>query len=121
MEELMNDDSVDLLAMCYAFHLGSHFNRAMLGMQFPDIEKAFRDREYKVLSKQGNKERHAKRDKAKALVLQEWQKDVSRFPSAEKAGSHFADWLEAQGYSYEPRTVVTWIREHAKAKGIKLR
>lgn len=66
--------------------------------------------------------RHAKNHEAKQLVIDEWKKRPSAFISAEKAGGHFADWLEAKGFKkYEPRTVTTWIRSYAKEVGIRLR
>jgi hypothetical protein len=66
--------------------------------------------------------RHAKNHAAKQLVIDEWKKRPSAFISAEKAGGHFADWLEARGFKkYEPRTVTTWIRSYAKEVGIRLR
>jgi hypothetical protein len=55
------------------------------------------------------------------LVCHEWEKNPSRFSSVEKAGEHFADWLDNQGHSYEPRTVRDWIRAYANEKGVRLR
>lgn len=70
-----------------------------------------------------NKRRHATTNHAKDVVTAEWAKSPSQFPSAEKAGIYFADWLESQDIvkSIEPRTVTGWIRAHAKQQGIKLR
>lgn len=65
--------------------------------------------------------RHRKTYEAKEKVITEWKKNPSNFPSAEKAGLHFADWLIPQGFKYEPRTVIGWIRAHAKQVGIKFR
>ncbi len=65
--------------------------------------------------------RHRDRDDARQAVLIAWEQNPTAFPSAEKAGNHFADWLQGQGKSFEPRTVTGWIRSHAKDKGIKFR
>lgn len=73
------------------------------------------------LARQLNEKKHAKRNQARALVCGEWDKNRSAFPSAEKAGGHYADWLELQGFEYEPRTVTNWIRDHAKKIGIRIR
>lgn len=72
-------------------------------------------------SKKLNQIRHRKNYAAKNMVIDEWKKEPSAFPSAEKAGLHFADWLEAKGIKYEPRTVTTWIRDYAKQIGLRLR
>lgn len=68
-----------------------------------------------------NVARHQKTNEAKARAIQEWVKDPSKFPSAEKAGNHFADWLAEQGFRYEPRTVTAWIRTYARQEGIRIR
>lgn len=65
--------------------------------------------------------RHRDRDDARQAVLTAWEQNPTAFPSAEKAGNHYADWLQSQGKSFEPRTVTGWIRSHAKDKGIKFR
>lgn len=65
--------------------------------------------------------RHRDRDHARQAVLTAWEQNPAAFPSAEKAGNHYADWLQDQGKSFEPRTVTGWIRSHAKDKDIKLR
>lgn len=68
-----------------------------------------------------NIERHRKTNEAKNDVLSEWSKAPSDFPSAEKAGLHFYEWLKDQGRDFEPRTITGWIRLHAKELGIKFR
>ena len=65
--------------------------------------------------------RHRDRDDARQAVLTAWEQNPTAFPSAEKAGNYYADWLQSQGKSFEPRTVTGWIRSHAKDKGIKFR
>lgn len=65
--------------------------------------------------------RHRERDEARQAVLAEWEKNPAAFPSAEKAGNYYADWLQSQGKTFEPRTVTGWIRSHAKDKGIRFR
>lgn len=69
----------------------------------------------------GNQVRHAKRNEALNLVTEDWNQNKTRFPSAEKAGSYYADWLEAKGFEYEPRTITNWIRKYAKNNRIRLR
>ena len=68
-----------------------------------------------------NAKRHEQRHRARALVCAEWERAPSDFPSAEKAGYHFSQWIAGQGHPYEPRTVTSWIREHAKQLGIRFR
>ena len=65
--------------------------------------------------------RHQKNNEAKAMATDEWAKDTSKFPSAEKAGHHFANWLSTKGFEFEPRTVIFWIRSHAKKIGVRFR
>jgi hypothetical protein len=56
------------------------------------------------------------------LVINEWKKEPSRFPSADNAGGHFVDWLRNNHkVEYQQRTVSKWIRIYAKTHGIKLR
>lgn len=74
-----------------------------------------------IVAKQLNIARHQKTNEAKAMVIQEFMKDPYRFPSAEKAGNHLADWLQDQGRSYEPRTVIGWVRAHAKTINLRFR
>ncbi|HKF95397.1 MAG TPA: hypothetical protein VKB96_12540, partial [Gammaproteobacteria bacterium] len=64
---------------------------------------------------------HAKTYQARDLVLSEWEQNIHRFPSAAKAGIHFADWLGERNYKFEPRTVTGWILKRAKEKGVKFR
>lgn len=68
-----------------------------------------------------NVARQQKRNAAQAIVLARWEKNASEFRSAEKAGAEFSLWLAKQGFDFEPRTITTWIRAHAKKLGIKLR
>lgn len=66
--------------------------------------------------------RHAKTREAREKVLHDWEKEPSRFRSAEKAGAYYSDWLVKQDCKrFETRTVADWIREHARLRGIKLR
>lgn len=74
-----------------------------------------------LIAERLNIERHKTRNEARAKAIEEWEKEPSRFRSAEKAGNYLADWLEQFGYTYEPRTVTTWIREYAKEIGVKFR
>lgn len=73
------------------------------------------------LAKQALEHRHKRRNEARSLACCEWDKDRTRFPSAEKAGDYLADWLEARGYNYQQRTVRDWVRAHAKEKGVPFR
>ena len=66
-------------------------------------------------------QRHAKRNEAQPMVLNEWDKDRTRFSSAERAGDFFADWLEEQGFKFRQRTVRDWILAHAKKNGVVFR
>jgi len=86
-----------------------------------DLSKEREIKEKKDKSKNLNKIRHEKNYAAKNMVINEWEKEPSAFLSAEKAGLHFADWLETKGIKYEPRTVTNWIRAHAKQIGVVFR
>lgn len=73
-------------------------------------------------TKKASEGRHEDTYKIMQLILAEWERDPSAFPSAEKASKFFSNWLEINGYkSFEPRTIASWIRNYAKQKGIKLR
>lgn len=65
--------------------------------------------------------RHQSNRQIKKLVQDQFAQDPRRFNSAEKAARHFVDVLENQGVIREQRTVATWIREAAKAHGIRFR
>ena len=122
-------------AVCYAEHLREIEWLVAYGKTKSDVEltEALRKQhseyhrvtlqEKSERAKELNKRRHAITNHAKEVATAEWEKSPSRFPSAEKAGIHFAERLESQGIvkSIEPRTVTGWIRAHAKQKGIKLR
>jgi len=65
---------------------------------------------------------HRERDEMRALVVGEWEKNPTQFRSAERAGNYYVDWLhEEHKKEYQPRTVIGWIRQHAKEKNIRLR
>ncbi|MCA8407980.1 hypothetical protein LGN09_24030 [Burkholderia cenocepacia] len=71
-----------------------------------------------------NQQREAKRKEAEALVLADWESNVSRFPSAEDAGEHYSSWLKSvpgKRPAYRPSTCATWIRNRAKELGIRWR
>lgn len=68
-----------------------------------------------------NERKHAKGNEAKQMVEEDWRRRKSEFASAAKAGLYYAEWLAERGYQYEPVTPTKWIREYAKANGIKLR
>ena len=122
-------------AVCHAEHLLEiEFHAAYLKKQHgAELTGALRRQhtEYEKSTKQAkserskemNKHRHAATNRAKDVVAAEWEKNPSQFASGEKAGKHYADWLEAQGIvkSIEPRTVTGWIRDYAKEIGVKLR
>lgn len=72
-------------------------------------------------SVQMNSQRHAKRNQALELVMSDWSKRKADFPSAEKAGRYYSDWLTKRGFDYEPRTITGWIRKYAKENNIILR
>jgi hypothetical protein len=112
-------------AVCYAEHLSAveqikTVHASELARTTAEAKRA--EREQRSINAQRlNILRHETRNKARAEALTDWEKDRFRFPSAEKAGSYYADWLEKQGYTYEPRTVRDWILGHAKRIGVKFR
>jgi hypothetical protein len=90
------------------------------------LQAEWKDREREKMSQRSrelNAARHAKTNNAKEIVIREWEKTRNQFPSAEKAGQHYADWLVSEGHirSIEPRTVTGWIRNHAKKVGVRFR
>lgn len=108
-------------AICYAEQLqeiekseASRFEKELAKQESERKERSMRGQELNIA-------RHQKRNEAQARAIQEWEKEPNRFPSAEKAGLYLADWLGPQGFQYEPRTVTTWVRSHAKKIGIKFR
>lgn len=108
-------------ALCFSEHLQSLEKHEELNLQ---KEAAKQEDERKRRSMKGqelNIIRHQSRNEAQAKAVDEWEKNYSQFPSAEKAGRHLADWLAEQGFQFEPRTVIGWIRNHAKTVGIKFR
>lgn len=122
-------------AVCYAEHLreiewyktylkkqsGAELTDA-LRRQHEDHQKAAKQARSER-AKELNKFRHAPKNHAKEVVTAEWAKNTSQFASADKAGNHYADWLESMGIvkSIEPRTVTGWIRDRAKELGVKFR
>jgi hypothetical protein len=109
-------------AVCYAEHL------FFLEKEIDNLHEA-RKLEHQIeeknrrldISRKLNIARHQNRNEALALATTEWGKDPNKFSSAEKAGLHFADWLDQHGFSYEPRTVTGWIRAYARKIGVKFR
>lgn len=69
----------------------------------------------------GNQVRHAKTNKAKRLVIDNFSKGPTEFGGGAQAGRFYAEWLEGMGYKFEVETITKWIREFAKENGIKLR
>lgn len=108
-------------ALCFSEHLQSFEKHEKTNLL---KEAAKQEDERKQRSMKGqelNIIRHQRRNEAQAKAIKEWEKDYSQFPSAEKAGRYLADWLAEQGFQFEPRTVTSWIRGHAKTAGIKFR
>jgi hypothetical protein len=119
-------------AVCYAKHLqeidwlkASHVSilSKIRGDYLNEQAKQQEDERQKrsMKSEQLNLARHRKRNEAMSTVLNNWEKEPAKFPSAEKAGLFFADWLLNRGFDYTPRTVTGWIRGHAKKTGVRLR
>lgn len=109
-------------AICYAeqiFEIQKIQND--LGLKL-EIELEKKDRKRKSMaSEKLNIARHKVRNNALELVTNEWAKNPSQFNSAEKAGNYFCEWLKSNDFSFEPRTVTSWLRDYAKKVGIKLR
>jgi hypothetical protein len=84
-------------------------------------------------AKRMNEARYKKQYEVEQLVIDEWNKNRNEFTSGEKAGEHFADWLETQNIfkkynesqdSYEfytVRTVKDWILKYAREIGFRFR
>jgi len=102
------------MARLESFHK-SDINEIHSNYQNKEVERK------SVLSEKLNVARHRKNHEVKAKVIEEWEKERDKFPSAEKYGIHLAEWLAKQEFNYEPRTVTSWIRDHAKKIGVKLR
>ena len=108
-------------AICFAEHLKA---LSKLHEDFIRKEKIRTDdisKQNSLRAKELNIARHKKRNQAMQKVINEWSASPANWPSAEKAGLYFSDWLSKKGYEYEPRTVAGWIRKYAKEAGIKLR
>lgn len=122
-------------AVCYAEHLReiqwfASFRKAKSDVELTEALRKQHSEYHRVTlqdkserAKELNKLRHATTNHAKEVVTAEWAKSPSQFPSAEKAGAYFSEWLESQAIvkSIEPRTVTGWIRAYAKKNGIRLR
>lgn len=112
-------------AACYAEHLHEVAKlEAMYKLKLAKNNDDHLKNEAKrrsMVAEKLNIARHRKTSEAKAKAIEEWEKDKSKFISAEKYGLYLADWLEKQGFQYEPRTVIGWIRAHAKQIGVRLR
>lgn len=112
-------------AVCYAEHL--HEVAKLEAMYKLNLAKNNDDHSKKEAERRSmraeklNIARHRKTSEAKTKAIEEWEKDKSKFISAEKYGLYLADWLEKQGFQYEPRTVTGWIRAHAKQIGVTFR
>ena len=90
----------------------------------PNYREVLRGEGHKILINHvfPNEKRHKKNYNYKKLVTEEWDKNPNQFPSADKAGNYYANWLRDQhNEEYEPRTVAGWIREHAKSRNIEFR
>jgi hypothetical protein len=112
-------------AVCFAEHLAL-LDRIELyhATHVTRVIEEFNQKEAKkrsLIAEKLNIKRHANSNQAMAKVIEDWEKDRYRFPSAERAGSYYVDWLAEQGSTYEQRTVVDWIREHARKIGVKFR
>ncbi len=109
-------------ALCFAEHLQEIDRLAALNLR-QEVAKQEDERQNRsIKGRQLNNARHREGYEAKAKVIEEWERDYSKFPSAEKAGQYFSVWLEAQELKkFEPRTVTGWVREHAKKVGVKFR
>lgn len=69
-----------------------------------------------------NLSKHRETYEAKAKVIEEWEKNISQFPSAEQAGVYFSEWLETNNLKkHEPRTITGWLRTYAKTIGVRFR
>jgi hypothetical protein len=119
---LAGDSAISAMrAACYAEHLHtvSGLHRAY---EHRDMVRQEEERKRKsMLGERLNVERHRVTNQAKAIAIEEWNRDRSRFPSAERAGLAISDWLQDKGFEFEPRTVTGWIRAHAKQIGLRLR
>ena len=67
-----------------------------------------------------NNARHATSREARELVCRDWETEPSRWFSACEAARYYVEWLHRRELKFKQRTVATWIREHAKSKGIRL-
>lgn len=112
-------------AVCYAEHLLEmtrleSFYKSNVNEIHGDYQKKESERK-SIASEKLNIARHRTNHDAKAKVIEEWEKERDKFPSAAKYGIYLADRLKGPGFGYEPSTVTGWIRTHAKQIGVKLR
>ncbi len=64
--------------------------------------------------------RHERNRKYKALVQDAFEENSKNFSSAEDAADHFREVLRSKGANFRHRTVAEWIRERARARGMRL-
>lgn len=108
-------------AVCYAEQLKALSNLKNDFDNKAKIEADEFNKQKSLRAKELNAHRHKKTYEAMHKVIEKWSNSISDWPSAEKAGLHFSNWLTTQGYDYEPRTVTGWIRKHAKEIGVRFR
>ncbi len=104
-------------AICYAEHYRTLGAMAQIQTMQREEERKRRSMRAEKL----NIARHQKRNEARSKTIEEWEKSIFQFPSAEKAGRHYSDWLLENGFDFEPRTVTGWIRDYAKKIGVRFR
>tara|TARA_R110001592_G_scaffold15313_1_gene66934 strand:+ start:1545 stop:2378 length:834 start_codon:yes stop_codon:yes gene_type:complete len=112
-------------SLCYAELL---FSLKSVEKKTRKIIEAELSAQRKQRSAAGNKKRHSKTHKYKALAISEWKKRRSstdskiNSESVQKASESIAEILPpyAPGKNYTPRTVYGWLRAHAEANNIKL-
>ena len=115
-------DSVGKAEFRRAESAAQDVRRQLAGQVSSAKEEATAEREKRRLAAlNALKQRHSRNRELREEVLREWDADRTRFPSAERAGEHFADWLEVRGFAFQQRTVRDWIRAHAKKQGIVFR
>jgi len=109
-------------AVCYAEHLcdSKFLVSNAKNTCSPDVVELLRQ-EKSILAKKRNAIKHIPTNNAKALVIEEFDKDRTKFPSAEKWSNYLADWLVDQGYSLQPRKIANHLRVHVKIVGVRFR
>ncbi len=88
-------------------------------VEFAAAYKEEQKKERTAVALEKNRLRHQENHEAKALVLEEFGKNPTRFNTLEATGAHLVEYLQKIGIEKTQRTVVKWLSEAAQQKGLR--